>query len=95
MIDDVIDIGLQPRDFYKEDIMEMCYLTINEELEDSEMFQSTEVLDRAYTSVTAKEVASQQTHLTTEEQASLKKFWPSTAPFSMENWVAIHTRRSN
>ena len=43
MIDDVIDIlGLQPRGFYKENIMETCYL-INEELEDSELFQSTEV----------------------------------------------------
>ena len=36
MIDDVLDIGLQPRGFYKENIMEICYL-INEELEDAEM----------------------------------------------------------
>ena len=40
-------------------IMEMCYST-NEELEDSEMFQLTEVLNRAYSSVTAKEVTSPQ-----------------------------------
>ena len=31
MIDDVIDIGLQPRGFYKENIMEICYL-INKEV---------------------------------------------------------------
>ena len=37
------------------------------------MFQSTEVLDRAYSSITAKEVASQHTHLATEEQANLEK----------------------
>ena len=72
MIDDVVDIGLQPRGFYKENIMEMCYL-INEKLEDSKMFESTEVLDRAYSSVTAKEVTSQQTHLIKEEQANLEK----------------------
>ena len=47
MINDVIGIGLQPRGFYKENIMEMCY-SINEELKDLEMFQSKEVLDRAY-----------------------------------------------
>ena len=64
--------GLQPRGFYRENIMEMCYL-INEEVEDSEMFESTEVLDRAYSSVTAKEVAAQQAHLTKEEQANLEK----------------------
>ena len=66
MIDDVIDIELQPLGFYKENIVEMCCM-INEELEDSEMFQSTEVLDRAYSSVTASVVVSQQTHLTEEE----------------------------
>ena len=66
IIDNVIDIGLQPRGFSKEDIMEMCIL-INEEAEDSEMFQSTEVLDRAYISVTAEEVASQQAHLTNKQ----------------------------
>ena len=59
MIYDVFDIGLQPRGFNKKNIMEMCYL-INTELEDSELFQSAEVLDRAYSSVTLKEVASQQ-----------------------------------
>ena len=72
MIDDAIDIELQPRGFYKETVIEMCYL-INEEVEDSEMIQSTEVSDRAYISVTAKEMTSQQTHLTTQEQASLEK----------------------
>ena len=54
MIEGLVDIGLQPRGFYKENTMEMCY-SINEELEDSEMFQSTEGLDRAYSSVTATE----------------------------------------
>ena len=73
MIDGVIDIGLQPRIFCEENIMEMCYM-INEKLEDSEMFQSTEVLDRAYSSITAKEVASLWTHLIEEEQTSLEKF---------------------
>ena len=57
MIDDDVYIGLQPRGFYKENILQMCY-SINEELEDSELFQSEEVLDRAYNSVTPKEVAS-------------------------------------
>ena len=59
MIDDVIDIGLQPRGFYyKENIIEICCM-INEELEDSEMLRSTEILDRAHSSATAKKVASQ------------------------------------
>ena len=49
----------------------MCY-TIDEEIEDSEIFESTEVLDRAYSKVAAKEVAEQQeTHLNKEEQAGL------------------------
>ena len=52
--------------------MEMCYSS-NEGLEDLKMFQSTEVLNRAYRSVTAKEVASQQTHLNKEEQANLDR----------------------
>ena len=30
-------------------------------------------MDRAYSSVTAKEVAAQQTHLTKDEQANLEK----------------------
>jgi len=46
MIDDVIDIGMQPKGFYKENIMAMCY-EIEEEAEYSELFESTEVLDRA------------------------------------------------
>ena len=46
----------------------------DEELEDSEIFQSIEVLDRAYSSVATRAVASQQMHLTEEEQANLEKF---------------------
>ena len=94
MIDDAINIGLQPRGFYKVNIMERCYL-INEELEDSEIFPSTEVLDWAYSSVTVKEVTSQQAHLSKEEQTNLRRSRHSTLPSSMENWDTIHTRRSN
>ena len=36
MNDDAVDIGQHPRSFYKENIMEMCYL-INEEVEYTEM----------------------------------------------------------
>ena len=52
MIHDGIIIGLQPRRFYKENIMVMCY-SIREELQDSELFQLAEVLGRAYSSITA------------------------------------------
>ena len=37
------------------------------------MYQSTEVFDRAYSSVKGKEGASQQTHLNNEEQADLER----------------------
>ena len=47
VINNVIDIGLQPRRFYKDNIVEMCYV-INEEIEESEMFESTEGLDMTY-----------------------------------------------
>ena len=59
MIGDIINVDLQPRGVYKENIMDMCYM-IDEELEDSEMFQPAEVLDRAYnSSVTATKVTLQ------------------------------------
>ena len=38
------------------------------------MFQSAEVLDRAYRSVTAKEVVSQQIYLNKEEHVNLERF---------------------
>ena len=38
MIDNFIGIGLQPSGFYKENIMEMCYMP-KVDLEYSEMFQ--------------------------------------------------------
>ena len=46
---------------------------MNEELEDSGMFQLTEVLDRVYSSIPVKEVVSQQTHLNKEEQATQER----------------------
>ena len=52
--------------------MQMCYM-INEEFEDSEKIQSTEVLDRAYSSVMANEVEPQQTYLNKEQQVNLEK----------------------
>ena len=61
MFDDVIDIVLQPRGFYQWNTMKI-YDLITTELEDSKMFQTTEVLDWADNSVAALEVASQQTH---------------------------------
>ena len=69
MIDDVNNIGLQPRGFYKVIIKQMCY-SIDEELEDSELFQSVEVFDRAYNSVIPKDMASQQTHLNKNKQVN-------------------------
>uniref|UniRef100_A0A7S4ARN9 Uncharacterized protein n=1 Tax=Pseudo-nitzschia australis TaxID=44445 RepID=A0A7S4ARN9_9STRA len=72
MIDDVIEIGMQPRGSYKENILDMCY-AIDEVIEDSELFESTDVLDRTYSKVTAKEVAAQQRHLNKEEQANVEK----------------------
>ena len=54
IIEGAINIGLQPQEFYKENIMKICYL-INEEVEDTELFQSTEVLDKAYSIVTTKD----------------------------------------
>ena len=54
-IDDVIGIGLQPRWFYKENILTMYY-AIDEKIKESEMFESTELLDTAYNTITTKEV---------------------------------------
>ena len=56
------------------------------------MFQSTEVLDRAYSSITVNEVASQQAHLTKEEQNNLEKSWTNTTPSLMANWDGIHKK---
>ena len=59
-------------DFSKENKMEMCYM-INGNLEDSEMFQPTNVLDRTYNrSFNANEAVSQHTHLTKEPHFSGK-----------------------
>ena len=66
MIDDAIDNGLKLRRFYNKNIKKMHCSINKEELEDSE-FQLTQVLDRTYSSVTAKEVRSQQTRLNKEE----------------------------
>lgn len=50
----------------------MCCYAIKEELEELDMFELTDIMDRTYISVTTADFA-QQTHLGKKEQVNLKK----------------------
>ena len=86
MMDDALNIRVQPMGFYKEQRTRLCYSIIEElaiERELNELYykeilnkryeRTTEIFDRAYSSITAEDSMLQQKYLSKDYQLKLEK----------------------